>query len=203
MITFIIGGVQKIITLEPGNYNDGKNLGTAIASFITSSTPSFTGTFNTDTEKFMFSCDVAFSMDLSSITNNLTPYLGRILGFLYGQVVQCTGTGPFIIKSQFKINTSDNTYVILQTDNFTVNSSTTSIIDKSFALLGPSKNKLCQYSLKPFRKDLNPPIGKLSRIRLKFYDYYGNLYDFQNHDHRLEIIFESYKVLRKYMSYVD
>ena len=135
---------------------------------------------------------------MQSIERNLA----RILGFNTVPVVQNIN-GLYTLKSTYKINTSDNTYIVLQIDNFPVNHSITPIIDKSFAILGPSQDKLCQYSNKPVRKDLNPPIGKLSRLRLKFSDYYGNLYDFQNYDHRLEIVFESYKVLRKYMSYVD
>lgn len=201
-VIFVIGGVVYNVVIESGNYNNGQNLGAIIAANISVSVPSFAGTFDANTEKFVFSCNDAFYIDFSAITSNLKPYLGRILGFAYGQVVNASAVGgSFVLKSQFKINTSDNTYVVLHVDNLYVNKSTTSIIDKSFALLGSKSDS--KYSLKPFRKDLNPPIGKLSRIRLKFNDYYGNLYDFQNHDHRLEIVFESYKVLRKYMSYVD
>lgn len=197
-ITFNINGTDITVTLEPGNYNAGKNLGTAIANVLANTDPTFTGTFDTDTEKFIFTCANVFNLSMQSIERNLA----RILGFNTVPVVQNIN-GLYTLKSTYKINTSDNTYIVLQIDNFPVNHSITPIIDKSFAILGPSQDKLCQYSNKPVRKDLNPPIGKLSRLRLKFSDYYGNLYDFQNYDHRLEIVFESYKVLRKYMSYVD
>jgi hypothetical protein len=49
------------------------------------------------------------------------------------------------------------------------------------------------------KKSFNPPQARLARIRLSFYDVYGNLYDFQNQDHVIEFNIELFKMQRRYM----
>ena len=49
------------------------------------------------------------------------------------------------------------------------------------------------------KKTFNPPQARLTRIRLTFYDVYGNLYDFQNQDHGIEFNIELFKMQRRYM----
>ena len=208
-ITFNIDGVPMTITMDSGDYSNGESLAAAIAISVTTMLPFngatvFTGSWNSNTDRFTFTCDVPFTLDLTSIKSTRSPYLAKVLGFMFGKVYTATlVNGVYTLTGEFRKNTDDNRYIILQIDNFSLINSSTSIINKSFALLGKPKSQFSQFVGTAIRKDFNPPISKLTKIRVNFYDYYGNLYDFQNHDHRFELVFESYKQLRKYQSYIS
>jgi|TARA_B110000114_G_scaffold105385_1_gene110850 hypothetical protein len=48
------------------------------------------------------------------------------------------------------------------------------------------------------KKNFYPPIANMSTLSFKFVDYFGNLYDFQNKEHRFELIVEECKQMPKY-----
>jgi len=141
-----------------------------------------------------------------TILNNLGPFtfyfddksdLALILGFPPKTVAS---DGDQLI-STFSLNLLPNKYVILTLDpQFSVNKSKNPVLHNSTALI--SCNEWKNLTLPPVKKTFNPPINRLTRVDVKMTDYYGNLFDFQNQDHRLEILFESKKHLLKYKSYV-
>ena len=53
------------------------------------------------------------------------------------------------------------------------------------------------------KKSYYPALPSMKTFSIKFTDYHGNLYDFQNKDHRFEIIFTCYKQTRSYNEIFD
>ena len=47
-------------------------------------------------------------------------------------------------------------------------------------------------------KYFNPPIPSLKNLSFKFFDYDGNLYDFENKNHRMELLFTCFRQTRCY-----
>ena len=100
------------------------------------------------------------------------------------------------IQPEFRINLEDNKYVVMSIDQMYINNSINPILHKSFALLGEKYNYISLTN--SIVKNLNPSIGRLRKMRVTFRDFYGNFYDFQNHDHRFDLLFSSRKHLMRY-----
>jgi hypothetical protein len=136
--------------------------------------------------------------------------LGKLLGFdrlniaSTLQVPPTFVTEPYVITPPFRKNFNDANYAILHIENFTVNTSINTILNKSFAIIPEAKNSQNVYTFShKIRKHFNPPISRLSKIRIKFTTHTGTLYDFQNHDHIFQLTVETFKQVRRYNSYLD
>jgi len=123
--------------------------------------------------------------------------IARLLGFVPGKTYVTPCTAPYPVD----LNT--NHYIVLTIDQFTINTSSNSVLDRSTALVHPKDAHLNYRSVHNIiKKFFNPPIGRLNKLTVSFTDYYGNPYNFRNQDHRIEIVFESRKQLRKYSHFV-
>ena len=83
--------------------------------------------------------------------------------------------------------------------------SSNTIINNSFCIFeGPKENDyssiLYYDDSRIITKSFNPPLGKLDKIRIKFFntEYYGTYYDFGNRDHKLTFLITYYAQNRKY-----
>jgi hypothetical protein len=132
--------------------------------------------------------------------------LSTVLGFdrkIYAST-DATATGLYgdghvhRILGPYRKNFDEIKYLILDIAGLSVNKSKNNLVNKSFAIIDKS-DYLNTHLMNHFRKTLNPPMPKFDRIKVAFYDYDGNLYDFQNQDHRFELLFESYKMTRRYL----
>lgn len=181
--TIVVNGTQYIVPV--GNY-DGSSLATVLSSLI-----NLIVTYNAIADNLTFGSTGAFTI-------NGTGTINKLLGFLTGKDYNTIGTN-YVITAPYRVNLLDNRYVVLSIDQVTLNNSINPVIHKSFALLSPKMQDLnyIETQCKTI-KYLNPPIARLHKVRLTFRDYYGNLYDFQNHDHRIELVFESRKHLLRY-----
>lgn len=123
--------------------------------------------------------------------------LMKVLGFNHLQ--SYTSNSSNILFAPYKINLMDNRYVVLNIDNVSLNNSINPILHKSLAMLN---NNMMSYNFvnntTKLIKYLNPPIARLTKIKVTFKDYYGNVFDFQNHDNRIELILESRKHLTRF-----
>lgn len=169
--------------------------------------------YDPNTNKYSFYCNVPFEMVASDRVeedyngNNENKYTQKsafkILGFgkqVYGSVSK-PGTNEII--APFSRNFKDSNYVVIHIDQFSINKSISSILNKSFAVVQDKYISLSYFSATSFIKKFFPqPIAKLSKLTVKIYDVDGNLYDFDNKDHRLEIMLHSYKHVRGYNSYI-
>jgi hypothetical protein len=118
--------------------------------------------------------------------------IARILGFginNYVSAVQVTGDAfTNVIYSEFKKNFNQENYTVLKIELLDINISTSDTLKDSFVII---TDKLIGGSISKdlgINKLFNPHLGKLNKIKINFYDYYGNPFDFQNRDHRLEFI---------------
>jgi hypothetical protein len=181
--TIVITGTQY--TIPVGNY-DGASLATTLSNLI-----GLTVTYNAIADNLTFTSTNPFTIGGTGTIN-------KMLGFSSGKDYSTSGS-TYVITAPYRVNLLDNRYVVLNIEQVTLNNSINPVLHKSFALLSPKMQDLnfIETQCKTI-KYLNPPIARLHKVRLTFRDYYGNLYDFQNHDHRIELVFESRKHLLRY-----
>lgn len=196
--TLVINNVQYVIPV--GEYN-ASTLATTITLELAD--VRIRVLYNNIRDKFSLHGQDAFTLNASGSIN-------KTLGFISKKDYVSTSipvsgetyTGyDNLLDAPFRVNFQDNKYLVLHIDQVSVNNSINSVLHKSFAILSQEPYKYsyndAQCSIKKY---LNPPIARMQKVRLSFRDYYGNLYDFQNHDHRIELVFESRKHLSKYMA---
>jgi hypothetical protein len=147
------------------------------------------------TDNFTFTCTSPFTF----LFENKTNPLNQLLGFGLKNYTSVANTLSSIYRKNFKYNN----YIIMDIDQFDVLKSSDRDLNKSFALIPVNYNSLNICDLYDYKKVFNPPLGKLLKIHIHFYDRFGNPYDFQNMDHRFELIFESFKLKRKYSGFND
>lgn len=205
---------NKQIRLSEGNYT-----ATTLKTMLTSALfdEKIYVHYEESTDKLEFWGKDPFNFDfLGDIKDDgVTTYkqrsIAKVIGFdnrTYSSSVTAS-TDPLALGythrllSPFRINLNENKYIILNIDQFSVNSSINTNINKSFALIHKNENNLniCTDDLM-VTKYFNPPIAKLSKLRLTFKNYDGSLYDFQNQDHRIEILLQSNKHPKRYHSFV-
>jgi hypothetical protein len=185
-------------TLDIGDY-DKSSLATTMESKLNDQVATnFQVTYNSTKDNFTFASKAAFSLDFTS-KNSLAPLLG-FRSKVYSSSATGSGTFPHIINAEFRCNLKYNNYIVLNVDQFDINKSNSVILQKTFAILGQSYNDLSIANNPRIVKYFTPPIPRLLKLKLTFYDRFGNLYDFQNIDHRIELQFVSHKQKRKYQN---
>jgi hypothetical protein len=127
----------------------------------------------------------------------------KVLGFgrkIYNSLL--TGNKN-ILEAPYIVNFEDTNYLIMYIDQFTLNNSTADNINKSFAILTKNNNDInFRASGLIIKKYFPAPIDRLNKLTIKCIDPNGNLYDFQNKDFRLELMFVGNKHLKNYSSYL-
>ncbi|MEW5315007.1 MAG: hypothetical protein WDW38_006464 [Sanguina aurantia] len=108
----------------------------------------------------------------------------------------------YAVLPTFRRDSHTNPAIILSINNATVNTannnnldinkmSLNSTVNQSFAVLTPSRTLLCASTNELPFKTFNPPIAQLTQLSISFQTYDGNPVDFQNHEHRLELLLTS------------
>ena len=108
------------------------------------------------------------------------------------------GGGQYELEAEFKCNFDYNNFVIMDIDQFDILKSIDSELNRTFAIIPKVYNIQNVIDSPQYIKRFSPPIGKLNKIRIRIYDRFGNDYDFQNQDHRFELLLTSFKQQRKY-----
>jgi hypothetical protein len=185
---------ERIVEIPPGEYN-GTSLAYGIQQLLNdifNEIQTFTINYNSTQDKIIISSDSGFT--IKPVANSINKVLGLDNATTYNSDNRNNLTPPF------RVNLSDNRYIIMNMDQVSLNNSSNTILHKSFAVLNNSMGSLNYINAtSKIIKYLNPPIARLYKVRLTFRDYYGNLYDFQNHENRIEVIFESRKHLSRFM----
>lgn len=172
---------------------------------------------NTINDKFSIRCIVPFELFFMGETinhsdgNRMTQYIaetvGKVLGFGIKNYKSVQDLQDLIytsvIEAPFKKNFKIEDYVILHISPFYVNVSINDAINKSFAVIPKSFTHMNIHKEDTVRKYCNPPIPRLTKLRLSFKTYHGKAYDFQNQEHRLELELECLKNCRKYQSFAN
>jgi hypothetical protein len=190
-------------TLPLGTYD-----GVAIASTLTSLIPSLTVTFNDISSKFTFVSTV--DMELKFRNDEQTRYdsdnfeyryltnsVGKLLGFAIDNYA-LTANSP--LEAPYTMDLETENYIIMYMQQAKVYQSKNNKAHNCFAIINKmenSSNGLVMFN-NNVSKSFNPAIANLSNLVFKFCDYNGNLYDFQNREHRFEIVFTCFKQTRCY-----
>ena len=218
IMKFIVDNIYEVnVKITNRNY-DETQLAEEFTSVLNSNQTSinnsltFNVIYNKFTNKYTFTCNLPFVIiasdrvekdyngnDENKYTTNST---SKLLGF--GKEKYYSNFDiVHSIEAPFVRNFNDSNYIALHIDQFSVNKSISSVTNKSFAILSKAYTLQSFISAGAYVKKFFPqPIAKLSKLTIKLYDVDGNLYNFQNKDHRLELMLHSYKHTRAYNSYI-
>ena len=186
------------IKLEHGDYNE-----TELATLITNAlnnqfgANTFLVSYNSNKDNFTFASIDAFSLLFAESNNSLDV----VLGFdkkTYISNVSLNLSYTHVIQAEYRKNFEHNNCLIMYIDQFDNYRSPSNEIDRCFAIL-PSVYQVLNISDTPdLIKVFSPPIPRLAKMVISFLDRYGNPYDFNNLEHRFEILVKSHKQARKY-----
>jgi len=145
---------------------------------------SYTVTYDAVQDKFVVSKSGATAFVVACKGRNASA--ARILGFAsnadYASVAG-------VVRAPYRRNFVKDNYVILSIENVNNVYGISSVIDRSFGAINSNDSDLNNEYRHELAKQFEPPINSLKKLHISFRDYYGNLYDFQNQDHRLELEF--------------
>ena len=198
-------GNDNVVKLPNGDYV-ASSFAPVLADALNASLPEshpFTVTHNVSKDTYTISVDATvatvdgFSLDFQDAQLKQSN-IALILGFVPGTVYTSVDN---VLAAPFRTNFDADRYVVMRIDQFTVNNSATSTLHKSTALIG-KVDVLSLRTIIPIKKYFNPPIARMFKLAISFTDYYGNPYEFNNKDHRLEIMLESKRHHSKYTSFV-
>lgn len=222
----IVEGSPIEITLTEGDYSP-----VALATLITSKLNAAMGStvfnveYDTTSDKFTFTGNVDFSISFESLTEYTirqepasdskaarlasakrdTKSLHMLLGFTQAEYTTnyVGGPYPYAITAPYRRNFAYNNYAVMRIDQFDVNKSPGNTLHRTFAVVVNNYNDWSLGEDLSVTKNFTPPLARLAKLRVSFLDRYGNLYDFQNQDHRFELLFSSHKEKRKYKIFSD
>lgn len=209
VIYFGIGNVQYTASIEIGDYTSGDELATAMSTAMsTSSGKSFVVEYILRTDNFRFKCDVAFTMTFKGNAythsfNQNTDYaykqssVGPVVGFGIKDYTSRAVVGMSsvnIIQSEFRKNFNLDSGLVVNIEMCNLNKSTSMAIDESFAIIsktGPCLGQSQLYDGYEIEKIFTPSVKSIVKMKVSITDYYGNPYDFQNQNHRMEFVLRS------------
>jgi hypothetical protein len=171
------GTTTKTIDLTEGEYS-GADLATELKSKLGSDIN--TVTYSSNTEKITFNTNN--NNFILKFSDNDKNNLYSVLGF---SIADYTSSNLTII-SPYIVNLDIDNYIIMHLENAITNISNNDTINKSFAII---KTQILPDEV--LIKNFNPPLNNFSKFIIEFNDYYGNLYQFNGKEHRLEFIIET------------
>lgn len=190
-----ISGIDYTIVLSTGNYTEAELFAEMQSKINTVIGPGIiTTSYNSITDHFIFTSSGAFTIKFLNITNNIS----MILGFQNKNYTSSLSGGNQVVESVYRKNFNYNNYIVMNIDQFDLLKSINSTLNRSFAVIPKQYQAMNVTDFPNYIKYFNPPIPRLSKLRIKFYDSYNNPYDFQNMDHRFELEVTSFKQGRKY-----
>jgi hypothetical protein len=181
--------------------------GQTIAAQLTVITP-FTVTFNDISKKLtfvsetdttlMFKSNIPERYDVDTFEDVYpTNSMGKLLGF---GVNNYNIIANIPLEAPYTIDLETENYIIMYMQQAKSYQSKNNNAHNSFAIINKlenSSNGIVMFN-NSVKKSFTPPIASLVNLKFKFCDYKGNLYDFQNKEHRFEIIFTSLNQTRSY-----
>jgi hypothetical protein len=196
-ITLVFNGTTYQVKLEHGNYNENEFAAMVTMKFNTISAETFNVSYNRIRDGFTFGSTQPFSLIFGNQANSLEAMIG------FGKETYnatATGSAPYTyeVRSVYRKNFNFNNCVIMYIEQFDNYISPSEIMDRCFAILPSVYNWLSIADHPELIKSFSPPIPRLNKLIISFYDRYGNPYDFQNMEHRFELVLTSHKQARRY-----
>lgn len=197
------------INVSPGNYNETQ-LETELNQKLLDANLSINVVYNEITEKYYFESNTSFSLlfkgENEVHTNNqiATKYktntIGKVIGFDNNDFEAEFNGSVWTLHSKYIRNFRNDTYIVMKIGQVKINKGTQNSLNDSFVLINRKDDTTNNSYDNQVIKKFNPPLVNLNNIKISFYDYYGNEYDFQNQDHRIEFIFGTLKQMNKYQN---
>ena len=154
------------------------------------------------TDNFTISCaggvDLPFANMAKAPRPSTAGVAARLLGFSASKDhASPPGTSTLASESR-RDSWTGSRYIVLHMEPAEVLKAFSSTIEKSFAVLQCREaSDPCVCDNLPYEKTWDPPLARLSRFSFHFTDYDGRPWDFQNQEHRLELLVE-HEGMRKY-----
>lgn len=148
---------------------------------------SFTSTENMD---LFFKHDKTIKYDNNSVMDVYpNRSVGKTLGFPI-QNISLTENTP--LEATYRVDLKDEDHIVMYLSPAKVISSKNNVVHNCFAII--NKGDTNGYSTEVISsKRFNPCLPNFNRLSLKFCDREGRPYDFQNKDHRMELVFTCLK----------
>lgn len=202
-VSYLINPSNNMITLcltdsstLPATIPTGDYCGVSLASAVQSAVQqqcsthgvTFTAVFSEVTDNICFTCSDPFSVKFPERGS-----IAKELGFAVDSTNVSTGSDnqTFTVRPPFRRDSHTHPSCILKMNQSSVLTSVNKTVNQSFAILTPSRNTLCAATSELPVKYFNPPMPRLMRLTIDFSNYDGSPVDFQNHDHRLEVLLTS------------
>jgi hypothetical protein len=209
---FDIDGTSYVSYVEMGDYVSGIELALSMQNAMNTTVDAedFIVEYLPRMDNFQFRCRFAFSLRFKGNAythpfNYNTDYaylqssIGAIIGFgikdaSSENAQNISDEFVHVVKSEFRKNFNVDSCLIVHIGMLNLNVSTAMSVDESFAIISRSglyDGQTQVYDSHQIKKNFTPPIKRIAKITVEVLDYYGNRYDFQNQDHRMEFVLES------------
>lgn len=109
-------------------------------------------------------------------------------------------SGLYVLTAPYRWNPAYNDYVVMVIDDFGMLSSIDPRLNNAFTVASrTTRYQQLDIADRPeYVKRFSPPIARLTRLRVSFFDRFGNPVDFSNQDNRFELSITSLKQARRY-----
>lgn len=193
---------NNILHTSLGNYEipPGVYDGELLSDKLTESTP-FMVEYNTVSDKFTFTAtedttlifkkDTTIRYDLDSDMNVYPENsIGKTLGFPVSNV-ELVANEP--LEATYRIDLRAENYIVMYLTPAKVYSSKNNRVHNCFAIINKGDTEGWTTDTVIASKRFTPCLPNLNKLNIKFCDRNGKLYDFQNKEHRMEIVFTCLK----------
>lgn len=192
------GSTRYAVKLDHGDYTEAQ-LATALTDSINTTIGAayVNVSYNARKDNFTFASSQPFSLVFDEGLGNLAV----LLGFNKKTYASTTGgSSPYtnVINGEFRKNFNYNNYIIMYIDHFDAYQSPSNDVDRCFAIIPAVYERLSISDKNDLLKIFSPPVPRMTKLIISFFDRYGNPYDFNNIDHRFELLIKSHKQPRKY-----
>lgn len=204
---FCVAGKEVVAIVDVGDYESGADLASVLEKAMNEAVGNdmFGVAYISRTDNFEITSTRSFSLRFCGeqvrhpFNNNYdVAYprgsIGRVLGFgvknYESTVLGISSPYKNAIKSEFRKNFNAGDTVVVNIEVFNLNKSSANAVNESFLVL--TRNMAFGMCDDTFTvKHFFPALARLAKIKVRVTDYDGNLYDFQNQDHRMEFILEA------------
>jgi len=103
---------------------------------------------------------------------------------------------PHVFRAPFRrdFDAAKDDYVVLRIGGTSTNLGVSPGLNDSFAILKPTVDRRADTQmLRAYVHTYDPPVSRFNRLDVSFHAYDGSPYDFQNREHRLELLLVSRK----------
>ena len=196
--TLSFDNTDNNVVLDYGDYTPAEFADMVTTKMNAISNKHFHVEYVTFTDNFKISANSSFSISFKKQDDNAS--LHSLFGFNHDTYTAIQVGSQYVIKSLYRKNFKFNNYLVMSIDQFDLLKSNNNNIHRTFAVIVENYSNINIGDLPQLLKTFTPPIARIARIKISFKDRFGNPYDFQNIDHRIELIFTSFKQKRKYQN---